>query len=516
MKKRLICLMVAALLLPVTTLAENVTDSLVVGMVSVRTAEIRPLQPTEAGIMSLYGVIYESLVTIDDNGLPQPYLAETWTETGNGQTWTFTLRENLTFSDGTPLTANDVVSSCQFLLALAKDEEAADNGFYQNLRYLISSITADGDRTVIVKAARDYYGLLYAMTFPVVPAAQVDQASPLGSGPYVVSAFEPYNYMQLTVNENWWQSAPQVKEIMASFFASNKDLITAYEYGRVDTAFTRSVAAAQYKSGINSLSIAYTTRQLETLMLNHRSSAFPLDSLKVRQAIRYAININMISQNVYMGMTVDADTPVPSDSWLYYDQESTYVYNPDKARELLAEEGWTDINGDGTLNKVVGDATKNLVLQLYVYEDPENDVRYETANMIKDYLEAVGFSINVTAMSYSEVAEKLKAGSFDMVLCSFQMDIVPDYGFMLRANNTGNYISYSSTEMTSLIDALRDSEEQADFAYNTQAIQQLFTNDVPFICLFYRAGSILTRKMYTTARTIREFELLRGIENFGR
>ena len=52
-----------------------------------------------------------------------------------------------------------------------------------------------------------------------------------------------------------------------------------------------------------------------------------------RQAIRYAINVDSISQNVYMGMTTDADTPIPSDSWLYYDQESTFVYNPDKAKE---------------------------------------------------------------------------------------------------------------------------------------------------------------------------------------
>ena len=70
--------------------------------------------------------------------------------------------------------------------------------------------------------------------------------------------------------------------------------------------------------------------------------------------------------------------------------------------------------------------------------------------------------------------------------------------------------------MKDLIDELRISEGQANFAYTSQAIQQQFTADVPFINLFYRAGAILTRKMYTSVRTIREFELLRGIEAFGR
>ncbi|MEG0270524.1 MAG: ABC transporter substrate-binding protein [Clostridia bacterium] len=516
MKKRLLCLLLCCALFPFSALAENVEDSLLLGMVSVHTTEIRPLEPKERDIVSLYGMVYESLVTIDDNGIPQPLLAENWTENGGGQTWTFTLRENITFSDGTPLTANDVVASCQYILDLAKNKELEDNGFYQNIKFMVASIKAPDERTVIVKAERSYYGLLYAMTFPVVPAAQVAQSNPVGTGPYVIKSFEAGVLMWLVANEKWWQTQPQVKEIMASFFPSNKQMITAFEYGRVDAAVTRSVAAAQYKSGINSLSINYSTRQLETLLMNHQ--IFPLGSLKVRQAIRYAINVDKIAQNVYMGMTIKADTPVPSGSWMYYDQESSFVYNPDRARELLAEEGWSLLDNDNVLDLPVEGAPepKHLVLQLCVYEDPENDVRYETAYMIRDMLAEVGISVKVTEMPYADVKAKLEAGSFELAVCSFQTDVVPDYGFILRKGNPQNYCRYVSSEMTSLIDTLRTNQEQTDFAYTQQAIQQQFAADVPFICLFYRSGAILTRKMFTTVRSIREFELLRGIEAFGR
>jgi ABC-type transport system substrate-binding protein len=215
------------------------------------------------------------------------------------------------------------------------------------------------------------------MTFPIVPASQVDVANPLGTGPYVINTFEPANYIWLKANPNWWQTQPQVQEIMVSLFSSNKELITAYEYGRVDTAFTRSVAASQYKSGINSLSITYNTRQLETLLLNHTS--YPLDDVNVRKAIRAAIDADLISTNVYMGMTVDADTPISSSSWLYYDQESTFKYNLELAQQLLAESGWSDLDNDGVLDKVIAeDKVKHLYLHLLVYEDPENDVRFET------------------------------------------------------------------------------------------------------------------------------------------
>ena len=518
MKKRLLCLLLCLLLLPVWALGESVGDSIIIGMLSTRTYELTPLTPLERDMVSLYNVIYESLVTVDDNGLPQPLLAESWTETNGGKVWTFTLRENVTFSDGTPLSAYDVAASGQYILNLANDQEAADNGFYANIKYLVTSFKALDDRTLEVKAARDYYGLLYAMTFPVVPQSQVGMANPLGTGPYVVSAFEPYSYMMLSANPNWWQMQPQVQEITVTFYSSNKDMITAYEYGRVDAVFTRSVAAAQYKSGINSLSISYDTRQLEVLMLNHRERSFPLDSLNVRKAIRYAINIDLIASNVYMGMTRDADTPIPSNSWLYYDQESTFVYNPDKARELLAADGWVDLNEDGVLDLPVEGAEepKHLVLGLYVYEDPTNDVRFETANMIKDMLANVGISVHIETGSYDEIKTVLENGSFDMCLCAFQMDVVPDVGFFLRKGNGQNYGRYNSSEMTSLIDALRKQENQSDFAYTSQAIQQQFASDVPFICLFYRTGAILTRKMFTTVRTIRELELLRGIEAFGR
>jgi len=515
--KRLICLLLSLMLaLPVAAaFAENVGDSLVVGIYSTHTTELRPLNPMERDIISVYNLVYESLVTVDDNGLPQPMLADTWAESNNGKTWTFTLRENVTFSDGTPLTAGDVVASCKYLLAMSANEDPNAKGFYQTIQYMVSDISATDDRTVVVKAnKRSYYGILYALTFPVVPASQVDQPNPLGTGPYVVASFEPANYLWLKVNEKWWQTRPQVQEIMVSLFSSNKDLITAYEYGRVDTAFTRSVAASQYKSGINSLSITYNTRQLETLLLNHES--FPLGNLNIRKAIRAAIDTALISKNVYMGMTVDADTPISSGSWLYYDQESTFSYNLELAQQLLTDEGWSDTDGDGILDKAVEDGKKNFVLRLYVYEDPENDVRFETANMIADMLKLLKIKVNITTMTYEQEKEKLSAGSFDMALASFQMDITPDAGFMLMKDNSANYCRYVSSEMTSLFNTLRTNQNREDYAYTMQAIQQQFANDVPFICLFYRAGAILTRKMYTTVRDIREFELLRGIEAFGR
>ena len=156
-------------LLPDQALASNVGSSLTLGIQSVKTTSILPLDPVERDMMSIYGLVYESLVTIDDDYLPQPSLAESWEESGNGKTWTFHLRENVTFSDGTPLTARDVAATAQYILDRANDENSQLKGYYCNLKYFVSRVTATDDKTVVVKtdSARPYWGVLYAMTFPV-------------------------------------------------------------------------------------------------------------------------------------------------------------------------------------------------------------------------------------------------------------------------------------------------------------------------------------------------------------
>lgn len=105
MRKRLLCLLLGMLLLGSTAMGESVQDSIIFGMISYKTYKIDPLLPLEREMISVYSEVYESLVYIDDSGKPQPLLATGWTNTNSGKNWTFTIRDDVVFSDGTPLTA---------------------------------------------------------------------------------------------------------------------------------------------------------------------------------------------------------------------------------------------------------------------------------------------------------------------------------------------------------------------------------------------------------------------------
>ena len=497
--------------------ASNVDDSLVVGIHSVKTPLIRPLDPTERDMVSFYELIYESLVTIDDDYMPAPGLCESWDISPDGRTWTFRLRENVCFSDGTPLTAADVVATAEYIIGRANDEASSDKGYYRNLALFISRITANGERTVTVKAAagRRYYGLLYAMTFPVLKASEVDAIQPTGSGPYVITGYQPGQYLWLEANENWWRSQPQVKHITAVILETEKQVIESYQYARVDAIFTRSISASQYSTGTTTLVMSTRTNQLETLLINN--GQFPLDDVNIRQAIRYAVDADKLAANAYNGMVIRTDTPVIPGTWLYNDGlGSWFQHSLAEAARLLEEAGWVDLDDDGVRDKPKADGSGNyrLHLRLLVYEEPDNDVRVEAANQVSEWLAEIGVEAKVEILTMVGMQERLKAGSFDLAFASFAMDPVPDPGFLLMNRNTGDYSRYRSQSMTELFNDLRTRTNRAEYQNVLWQIQQKFAQECPFICLYWRKGAVLSRKMYTTNRDMRELELLRGIEEF--
>ena len=501
------------MLSPECSFASNVGDSLLIGIQSSKTLTIRPFEPLERDMLSVYHLLYEGLITIDDNNLPQGCLAESWEHSNNGKTWTFHLRSDVTFSDGSPLTARDVSASAQYILDRANDENTADHGFYANLKYFVNSVSAPDDATVVIKAKRAYWGLLYELTFPVVPASQVHSDMPLGSGPYVISGFAAGDYMWLSANTNWWKAQPYVREIMLTFHDTPKSVMDSFEYARVDAVFSRSTASAQYRSGTSLLSMAYRTNQLECLYMNNSSSEL---TLEVRKAIRCLIDRNRIISNVYMGMAQLTNFPFYPGTWMYNDSlDSLFTRNVDEARRLLEQAGWGDADEDGILDRYnsKGELVK-LHLRFYVYEEPDNDVRVEAANMIGSQLSEVGISYKIESMTMANIQEKLSAGSFDLALISMAMDPCPDPGFMLMKGNTGNYNRYKSDKMTALFDDLRKQTSQEGFRSKLMDIQSLFAEDCPFLCLYYRMGNVVTKYMYTAARDVREYELLRGIESF--
>lgn len=476
---------------------------------------IRPFDPEERDILSAYHAIYESLVRLDDEYLPQPCLAESWEESSSGKVWTFHIRQDVRFSDGTPLTANDIEASANYILERSKSENTADRGFYKNLALFVDSVSAKNEYTLVVKAKRACFGLLYQLTFPVVPKDKTAADNPPGSGPYMITEFHSGESMFLAANPNWWQAQPQVREIIFRFHNTSREVVESYEFARVEACFTRSVAGAQHKTSANSLTMSFRTNQLECLYMNNNS---PELTLEVRKAIRSLIDKNKIISTAYLGLAAPANFPFYPGTWMYNEGlDSSFSRDVEEAKRLLAEAGWEDSDENGVLDRVNEKGElRNLHLRFYYYEEPDNDVREEAANIITGALAEVGIECKITPMTMTGLQEKVRSGSFDLALISFAMDVTPDPGFMLIGENvrSGNYCRYKSSKMDELFKSLRSAFTREEYRQRLLEIQSQFYNDCPFVCLYWRTGNIISRYMFTSCRDVREYELLRGIESF--
>ncbi len=505
---------------PMSGKASQVKEEIEIGMVSTLTANLYPLEPLEKEMVSVYHLVYESLIEFDDDYMPQPLLAESWEMSGNGERWVFTLKENVFFSDGSKLTAHDVAATMEHILNKAKEAvegSSANMGYYGNLYYYVKNVSVENDRTLVVTASRPSFAFLYAMNFPVLPKDKILEENPPGTGPYTIENFIPQESIYLVESSTWWKQKPQIKYITGKLFPSNKDLLFGYENMLVEGALTRSISAAQYSNSDISLSMDYRTNQLETLLINNSAPEFK--DVLVRKALRHVINANQIASQVYMGMVRRTDTPMPNGTWMYNEDGLVhYEHDIEKAKEYLAQAGWKDSNEDGVLDKPKEDGSgelRNFKVRLLVYDEADSSLRYDTATMIKSMLAEVAIDVyDIQYVTFSEAAEKLKAGSFDLALVAFQMDPAPDPGFLLMRNNVANYTRYASEAMDEQFKILRKAASFESYQKALYEIQRIFSEDVPFICLYYRGGVILTREMFTITRDIRELELLKGIESY--
>lgn len=514
MKKILVCLLILALMSsPAASLAAaGRGNSLTFGLIGGSGDHINPLVSPERDLMAMTSLVYEGLIEINDDYAPQPALAERWESSTDGSTWTFYLREGAVFHDGSPVTGADVEATVNEIKRLATEDGVSYRGPYASLRYLVESARAVGERAVEIRTKRKNYGFIFGMNFPILPASAVQSPEPPGTGPYKLAKYVPDNYLMLTVNPEWWGGSLRLSEIMTVFHASQGDLMSSYEFNRVDAIVTRALNAAQYRSGVSTLNISYRTKQLETLLFNYKS--YELEDPKVRKAIRFAINIETLAGSSYMGMVTRSDTLMPTGTWMQGGVRSVLRQDVERARQLLAEAGWGDPDEKGILTKMIDGTRKKLSLGFIVYDEGSDGARLSAAQQIAGMLKNVGIEARVTLLPFSEAQAKLKAGSFNLALAAFSMDSVPDPGFLLISGNTGNYMRYKSDRMDQLFKELRATLDKEEYIQKLYEIQAQFVEDCPLVSLYYRNGAIITRTMFSNARDLREPDPLRGIGDY--
>lgn len=436
-------------------------------------AEWTGLDPHVASTVSSFHVlanVVESLTTNNDNMELSPLLATEWSVSEDGLTWTFTLHEGVMFSNGEEMTSEHVVWSMNRILnpetgsgrvASVGGEgavwEAVDT-------YTVSVTTPEPNAILPIQLA----GRSQAIVHPDSVDENGVIVVPIGTGPFVINDLDGTISMTLTKNENYWQEGlPLLDAVEITVIQEDSAREAALLGGEVD--FITSIAPQAVEAlQSNDSVVVQVAPALAYKYIGLNVTREPLDNPLVRQAIAYAINRDELCAAGDFGLcTVLNGGPIDTASPWYFDY-APYEYNPDKARELLAEAG-------------LADGFEMELLPTSTYQD---SVRQ--AQVLQAQLGAVGITTTINAPEWAEWLELEGNFQYDGYICGWNglVDVEAYYYLQHRTDEVFNFTGYSNPEFDALVDQGRQVADFDERYAIYEEANKILVDDVPYVYFY--------------------------------
>ena len=328
----------AVTVFPVLGFAAARTD-LVLGIA----LELPHLDPTAGAAAAIdevtYANVFEGLTRITESGEVVPDLADSWTISPDGLTYTFKLHTGVKFHDGADFSAEDVKFSID--RAMAADSVNAQKALFDG----ITAVAIVDPATVTITLSRPIGGLLYNLGWGdavIVDAASAatNKEKPIGTGPFKFDNWAKGSAVTLVKNPNYWGTAAMLDKVQFRIIADPAAATAALLSGDVQAFpnFPAPEAVPQFSSDARFTVVIGQTEGETILSTNNKKP--PFDNLKVRQAIAHAIDRKAIIDGAMFGQGTPIYTHFPPFNPAYVDLSATYPYDPAKAKALLVEAGF--------------------------------------------------------------------------------------------------------------------------------------------------------------------------------
>ncbi|MEI3245745.1 MAG: ABC transporter substrate-binding protein [Lachnospiraceae bacterium] len=441
-------LFTAALMLLFTGCGENYIEkaekeeSLTVAL----TADVDSLHPSDYSTnieSQILDQVYDTLLYMDMSGSkdPEPRLAETWDVSDDGMTYTFHLRKDATFHDGTPVTAQDVVFSL----------ELYQNSNYQN-GYVdgLDSAESTDDYTVICHMQHPYSPFLLGVSRVHIASKNYYEASPdtfasrpMGSGPYCFVSREKGSKIILDAYGKYYRGEAAIKHVTFKIIPDATTKAIALQTGEVNFGMIDSSSILALKGNdridierIQSSSFTYVSMNLEKA---------PYDNQLVRQAINYALDRQTITDICYDGEAEVNSNLCSKERLGYTEEQKKYDYDPEKAKELLKEAGITTPYDLGSM--LVPERYSNI------------------ATVVQSQLHEVGLEVKIEVKEFNAYISDLTQGNYGITALNMtlegdtqQMALALTTDYIGMANNA----RFSDPEIDELFKKSGESNDQEE------------------------------------------------------
>lgn len=378
-----------------------------------------PARATENDSSEVVEQIFDTLVRYrPDSTEVEPSLAMRWESSEMGRAWTFHLRENVVFHDGTPVDADAIVFSFE-------RQRDADHPFHRNdftywentFRTIISSVEKIDAKTVRIVLEKPYAPFLATLAmFPVsiVSPTAVKKwgddfgKHPVGSGPFRFAEWSPGERITLEGNTAYWDGAPKIASLVFATIADARQRLVALEGGAIEVAERLAPQDLQFVVLHPDL-VLHRTDGLNIAYLAMNVKKPLLDNVLVRRAINHAVNKQAIVKLVYQGLARPATTPLPP-SFFSHVTNDPYPESPSRAQELLAE---------AKLKK-----EDQRPLKLYVMSSPRAYMPspLTVARIIQHNLADIGLEVELVVNDFDTHLKAVRRGDHDLCLLGWNAD----------------------------------------------------------------------------------------------
>ncbi|GFG50729.1 ABC transporter substrate-binding protein [Mycolicibacterium agri] len=390
--------------------------------------------------------VYDTLVEPDANLEMRPALAESWDVSPDQRTWTFHLRPNVTFHDGKPFTADDVVYTYRRII----DEELTN----ADKLSAVTDVRATNPTTVVLQLKQPTPNLLTNLGgfkgMAIVQRENVESgqiaAHPIGTGPFSFENQKSGDSISLKANPNYWGGVPKVAGVVFRFIPEKSTALSALQAGEIDWTDSVPTQRVNQLKDDDSLHLAVTpSNDYWYLALNEARP--PWNDVRVRQAIAYGIDRDAIVAATSYGTAAANQLAIPQGNPWYTDYHR-YDYDIDRAKQLLQE----------------ANASPQKIDMLVTNEYPET---VTAAQIIADNLAPLGITVDIRTVDFATWLDEQNTGHFDMLMMGWLGNIDPDdfYYAQHHTDGSSNAQKYSNPEVDRLLDAGRvetDPQARAD------------------------------------------------------
>ncbi|MGW8531912.1 MULTISPECIES: ABC transporter substrate-binding protein [Nocardiopsidaceae] len=396
--------------------------------------------------------VYDSLVTVDAvTNEPAPALAEEWETSEDGLTWTFHLRDGVTFSDGEPLTADDVAWT--FTTIMENESAAIANGNYVSG---FDTVTAEDDHTVVIEL-EEPQATMTSLNVPIVPrhvwepvleeqgddfADYTGEDLPaVGSGPFVLTEHHRGEHIALEANPDHWRGAPGFSDLVFRYYSEKDAAVEALRSGEVSLVYELTEAQANSLDGADDIAVNFAAgKRFQAFTVNPGArtqdgeefgDGHPaLADATLRRAIVRAIDNEEIVEKAHGGRATAAGGYIParySDyHWSPEGDEDTLSFDPEAANAMLDEAGY-ERGEDGVRVSPDGD---RLELRMHVHQDRPDNVN--AGLVIVERLADIGIEVENLTVDPGVLSDALFAAEYDLIFTGWTVNPDPDYVFSIH------------------------------------------------------------------------------------